>query len=380
MISVPTTVLLTALTCGICAGALLLQRNAGALGPARLAWAGGFAAVGLGWGLYALRGGLDALVTLGVANVLLLGGYALFVPGFDVVAQMRPRWGIVPLVGVATACVMLATLVFELGQPVHRVPFLSAISIGVSGLLLERLVRPLPARFRVPARVAAGCAAVLILAEAIRIAVWARGGHDFFVLEQRSVLWASWIAYLAASMALGFTCLRLLTLGESADLERRATRDPLTGVANRALFLDTLEQTLQQSARYGRPTSLIVCDIDHFKTVNDTLGHAAGDRCLREISQALTGVVRGADLVGRLGGDEFAVLCPETDADGAWQLADRIRGAIEERVSDRARDASASLGIAVHLPQDTPTSLLHRADQALYRAKDTGRNRVAVAS
>ena len=168
------------------------------------------------------------------------------------------------------------------------------------------------------------------------------------------------------------------------NLEQRLTelsrRDPLTGAANRRFFLERAEEEFARARRYDKPLSLIMFDIDNFKQVNDRHGHATGDRILQNLNDTLSAELREMDLLGRLGGDEFAVLIPETNLQGAYDVAERLRRVIaEQHVSDGRKpvEYTLSLGVATVAPGDTSVELaVHRADLALYASKNDGRNRV----
>lgn len=169
----------------------------------------------------------------------------------------------------------------------------------------------------------------------------------------------------------------------NAALERLAREDSLTGLANRRHFMEGLQRELERADRYGHPLALIMLDLDHFKAVNDTHGHAMGDSVLREAAHALRTVCRDVDLAARLGGEELALLLPETDAAGARVVAERARERIAA-VAHTAPDGStvrvtASFGVAAVRPGATSEGVLHAADEALYRAKGAGRNQVAMA-
>ena len=168
---------------------------------------------------------------------------------------------------------------------------------------------------------------------------------------------------------------------QAEDLELLATTDALTGLWNRRCFLDKAEGELQRSVRYGRPLSAVMIDIDFFKRVNDTHGHAAGDIVLRRFTGIIGAKLRKTDVLGRLGGEEFAVLLPESDAAGASTVAEILRRDAEATPIDLAVGTTvritASFGVAAATGQDdTVADLLRRADEALYRAKETGRNQV----
>jgi diguanylate cyclase (GGDEF)-like protein len=165
-------------------------------------------------------------------------------------------------------------------------------------------------------------------------------------------------------------------------LEELATTDGLTGCLNKRAFLAELSQKLMAAQRFGRKLSLIVTDLDHFKAVNDTYGHAAGDRVLQELGRVLKRVKRETDLVARFGGEEFCVLCEETDARGAQLLAERVReelAAAELQTELGALRVTASLGVAT-FPDHAKTAeeLFSQGDKALYQAKNQGRNRVCT--
>jgi len=132
-------------------------------------------------------------------------------------------------------------------------------------------------------------------------------------------------------------------------------------------------------ARYGRPLSLIILDLDGFKAVNDTHGHAVGDRVLKALARCLEEHLRQSDRAVRLGGEEFAVLLPETGLPQALRLAERLRQAVAALKVPPVERLSASFGVAQASPTDSPFSLLKRADEALYRAKRAGKNRVETA-
>ncbi|HVE46320.1 MAG TPA: EAL domain-containing protein [Acidimicrobiales bacterium] len=167
-------------------------------------------------------------------------------------------------------------------------------------------------------------------------------------------------------------------------LAHQAFHDKLTGLANRALFLDRLEHALARRARHGVDTAVLFLDLDRFKAVNDSLGHASGDELLVAVAQRLSSVVRPGDTVGRMGGDEFVVLCEELeDERAALNIADRVARTMGAPfvVDGNQISVTASIGIAFASPAayDTPDALLREADAAMYRAKACGRNGIEVA-
>jgi diguanylate cyclase (GGDEF)-like protein len=169
------------------------------------------------------------------------------------------------------------------------------------------------------------------------------------------------------------------------ELERLANSDPLTGLANRRHFMEALARETERAARYGRGLSLVLLDLDHFKRVNDTWGHASGDEVLKDAARILRSVCRDLDVPARLGGEELVLLLPETDGEGARVVAERVRERIQstrhEAPDGDSFQVTTSIGVA-SLGPDAPTAdaLLHRADEALYAAKRSGRNRVVLSA
>jgi diguanylate cyclase (GGDEF)-like protein/PAS domain S-box-containing protein len=168
------------------------------------------------------------------------------------------------------------------------------------------------------------------------------------------------------------------------DLLRHATIDHLTGVPNRRHFIDLAEQELVRSQRYARPVCLLMLDIDHFKKINDTYGHQAGDDALRAVATASREALRTSDSIGRLGGEEFAILLPETTIDHAEATAERIRLAVARLALPQADGSLLSMSVSLGVTgirEDEPTVdiALARADKALYYAKAGGRNRAVTA-
>src|SRR5665213_2339368 len=165
-----------------------------------------------------------------------------------------------------------------------------------------------------------------------------------------------------------------------------AITDQLTGLHNRRYMSRHLDNLVSGAQKSGKPLAFLIMDIDHFKSVNDTYGHDIGDEVLRDFAGRISANVRGIDLACRYGGEEFVVVMPDTDFAFAMTIAERLRKSVEETAFVISRDpgklnVTISIGIAASLRDgDTADGLLHRADQALYRAKREGRNRVVAAA
>lgn len=165
----------------------------------------------------------------------------------------------------------------------------------------------------------------------------------------------------------------------SRELRYTATHDILTGVYNRFRVLEVLDHELKRIERLERPVAVLCIDIDHFKSINDTYGHPAGDQVLRALSKRIAGEIRGSDTFGRIGGEEFLVIMPETNLPAAQEMAERLRLIAEAAAVDWHGipvRCTISIGVAQLRRGEDADSLILRADAALYRAKANGRNRV----
>lgn len=172
--------------------------------------------------------------------------------------------------------------------------------------------------------------------------------------------------------------IRIATLVEES--QRLASVDALTGLMNRRAFLDALRLELARAKRHGHALSVILLDVDHFKLINDTYGHASGDAVLSSVGKLLAGKSRAGDLVARWGGEEFVLALHATPLEGAMVLAERQRAALEalEIIGPEGRRIAitASFGVALLSPDDSIESVVDRADRSMYFAKSSGRNRV----
>jgi two-component system cell cycle response regulator len=166
------------------------------------------------------------------------------------------------------------------------------------------------------------------------------------------------------------------------QLEEISGRDDLTGIFNRRHFGPTLDRAFDQSRRYHRPLSVAIIDVDHFKDINDSFGHQTGDVVLAEVAKRFSGSVRSSDYLARYGGEEFVVLLSETKLEDALSFGEKLRAAIASApvpIDDgRALPVTVSVGTAslAHTQFNSPSEMIDAADQALYRAKRNGRNRV----
>ena len=161
--------------------------------------------------------------------------------------------------------------------------------------------------------------------------------------------------------------------------EFQASHDSLTSILNRSAILEILGKELSRARRVKSPLSVIMLDIDHFKQVNDVLGHQAGDQVLKEVARRITSSIRQYDHCGRYGGEEFLVVVPGSDRRQAWEIAERLKHVVSERdipVDHKSVHITISLGLAEFKGSEDMDELIRKADAALYRAKGLGRNRV----
>ena len=197
-----------------------------------------------------------------------------------------------------------------------------------------------------------------------------------------------WVVLLFLALLAGGVCWTLLRLRSASHglrtlneaLRRTARSDSLTSLPNRRRLEEVLEAVLAAAADEA-PVSVLVVDVDHFKSINDTYGHATGDAVLVHLATLLRNVIRGEDVVGRWGGEEFLAILPGTDPEGAMKLAERLRLVVSKAAyvspsGDVAVPVTVSIGCASTLTGGDKEDVLHRGDQALYRAKAAGRNQV----
>ena len=196
--------------------------------------------------------------------------------------------------------------------------------------------------------------------------------------------WFGLIHFETLAFVVGTAIFAVAMVKEKRELEQitAARIDPLTGVLNRRAFLETATALLDRHMVNEVPLSLVVFDLDRFKSINDGFGHAAGDRVLEQFGRAARGAIRGSDVVGRPGGEEFAVVLPGSSPGAAFLVAERIRDAFVAGCASLGLDgvkATASAGVATAHPDSTLESLFAAADEALYQSKAGGRNMVTLA-
>jgi len=164
------------------------------------------------------------------------------------------------------------------------------------------------------------------------------------------------------------------------SMENLANTDLLTGLTNRRSFIEMLQRRIEEADRYKQTFSIIMCDIDHFKLVNDSHGHDVGDLVLVAFAEIAQSEMRTSDTVARWGGEEFIVLLPHTNQHMGFELGERLRKILAETPIHSTIRISVSLGVSEYQEHDNGNTLIKRADDALYRAKNQGRNRTEIAT
>jgi diguanylate cyclase (GGDEF)-like protein len=226
---------------------------------------------------------------------------------------------------------------------------------------------------------------LLLGLEAIALFLYA-GGAVSSAAPLPGIGWAGLVHFVGLFYAAGSAFCLVVMLKErtEAQLAAVALVDPLTGLANRRAFMDSAQRMLERSEREGSPISLLMFDLDRFKEVNDTFGHPIGDDVLRIFGSVVSRAMRPADIAGRIGGEEFAALLPGCGLQAGFAIAKRIRAAFEEEagfVNGQRVGATVSVGVAAAAESARSLAeILASADQALYRAKSLGRNRVIPAT
>ena len=333
----------------------------------------------LTWMLIAARGGIPDAFSIVVANGLLSGSYALMLAAVCEFQQRKvPRWKY--YVPIMLALLIAAVLIHD----IHGRFIWGGMVYILQMVLIAHALLTAPDTHTGRAwKLLISGIAVIVLVLGLRSLV-AMSGQ--VILAQPEINDApNWVQILSFAAVMASSLLGsigfLLMVKERTDREvlLLAMTDSLTGVSNRRALMDFAERAMAQ--RGGRPMALLMIDVDHFKRINDTQGHPAGDEVLRQITRLLEKRLRSGDLLGRYGGEEFCVVAQDTDADGALKLAESLRETVASAVlttESRKLSVTVSIGIAFSA-DDTARQLkdiLAEADVALYSAKKGGRNQV----
>lgn len=287
---------------------------------------------------------------------------------------------------VGIGALMVASVYFTVVQPHLGMRFVFVgLGAGICFLLTARTmadggVRRVPARYLF-ALVAGLHGLFLLLRPALfKLAPVAPGGlpdAGLVTLVSQFVL----LEAIVAVVLLGFGALMLANEFITSELRHLAEMDPLTNVFNRRAFLTLLDKAISAAQRTGTAVPVLVMDLDHFKNINDTWGHRAGDDVLRHFVMLAHRCLRKEDVMGRLGGEEFAIFLPNASAAGALAVAERLRALVEAQpvaTGPQSIPLTVSVGVTLCAHGDAAGAALQRADEAMYLAKERGRNRVEV--
>ncbi|HXW25088.1 MAG TPA: GGDEF domain-containing protein [Xanthobacteraceae bacterium] len=330
--------------------------------------------------LYGMFGSVPELVSLDLSNALLFTSYAVGWSGARVFDDRRPRPGWV----ITGATVWVAAC--QIGQFAQATELRALLGSAIVAAFLwltafefwrgraERLLSRWPAVFILFAH-----GAIFLLRSPLSTLMPGNPGDP--------ALASAWMTVISTEEVLATISIAFILLAmakERTELHHKtaAMVDSLTGLANRRAFLDSAAQLTQTQTARDVPVAVFMIDLDRFKSVNDRFGHSIGDDVLRIFAESARANVRASDIVGRLGGEEFAVLLADACRDNAFKVAERIRAsfaATAAMVGGHPVNATASIGVAIiQDPCQDIVALLSQADQALYRAKARGRNRVVV--
>ncbi|HZS65319.1 MAG TPA: GGDEF domain-containing protein [Xanthobacteraceae bacterium] len=332
--------------------------------------------------LFGMFGTIPDIISIDFANTLLFASFALTWTGARIFDGRRAR-----PVGIAAGAALWLVVcrLPVVSETVElRVLLSSGIVAAYTWLTAYEFWRgrkePLVSRWPAIFMLFANGSLFLLRTPIARLLPWSPTKEVFgsvwlTVLSFEALLFTIAIAFILLAMAKERTELRHKTA---------AMVDPLTGIANRRAFLHVGTEMMKRHALEIRPTAVLLIDLDHFKSINDRFGHAIGDRVLQVFAETASMAIKDADLIGRLGGEEFAAVLADADRERALVTAERIRSAFAaaaREVDGRPTAATVSIGMVINEdPTFDVAALLAQADQALYHAKERGRNRVEIAS
>lgn len=376
LLDVPTMLLMTTAAALTMAVALLAVRPERREGLSL--WAAGLTLSAATYVLYALRGAVSDWLSVVLANVLLSGSLAMVLAAVHQFQGRALPWRrmLVPVLAVA---LLFAWFIDDYRARIMAASVVLPLQIGMVLWSLWRYQPPEPKGGIALLSAGLVLEAVLIVMRGAIAATHAIPLQGIMQADamQSVTFMAAFVVVVLAS--LGF----ILMAKERSDADNRyhASHDALTGLANRRFLIQTLTRDLARAVRLQEHYAVLMVDIDHFKAVNDTHGHPVGDEVLQHVAGLLRARLRAQDLVGRSGGEEFLVLLPGASPQGALQVAESLRASVAQsplHLGGRDIGVSVSIGVcsALAQPGDDWSQLVQRADQALYAAKQGGRNRV----
>ena len=344
-------------------------------------WGAGLIVLAVGYALIALRGAIADLLSITVANTLLMGANLIFYRSLRIFGgkSVDDPLGLAALAATTVLIYVFSEISPNLGLRVVAVSTISGFLFLRNALELRGMAPP---EVRISRRFMESVYWLVVALMVFRVgANLYSPGVDLMApsVSQSVFFLAALLLTTAGSFGMFWMEIQYLHL----ELARQAARDSLTGMLNRRSFLVEFERELARVRRGGSVLSVAMFDLDHFKKLNDLYGHPAGDEVLRRIAAAMQASIRQPDILGRYGGEEFALMMPDTDADMAIRVAERIRVAVQMHgVGWNGQPLSITLsgGIAAFAIHGvTSDALIAAADAALYEAKRAGRNRILLA-
>ncbi len=336
--------------------------------------------------LYPFGRELPPLIAHEVANGVYAAAAAAMLLGFRRFFAQKTHFALLGS-GVLLVTLAIALFHYRIDSFAWRTVTVSAFQAGI-GIAIAWTVlqsRPATPRSRYPYLFTKAVGVTVAIGHAVRAAIYVANPVELTSLLQPSPWNLLFVS--AGTMALPALTLGAVMIVHDAMLakaEHAANRDFLTGAWSRRALFELAEVELTRARRAGRELSLLVFDIDHFKTINDRFGHATGDQVLIDVVARASLAIRSGDYLGRIGGEEFAVLLPETNQADALMVAERLRASLQQNAGagdpEKQADApvfSVSIGVALLRDAETFHDLMRRTDAALYQAKIAGRNRVA---
>jgi diguanylate cyclase (GGDEF)-like protein len=327
---------------------------------------------------FTTRGALPVLFHSYLPNLLIPAGVIAMDRSLRVFGGLRPRERAL-LALLAAAAVALGWVTFVVDDYRMRVIVFSGLLALLFAACAESIARFGAKRFAewftcavyaaTAGVMAVRCVAVLLGTGPLTLENDTSTLHDIYITS---------FPFSLVAMSLGFLLMANRAL--QLRLEAQALHDPMSGAYRRDAFLDMLEREIALARRQQSPLALLMMDVDNFKAINDTSGHLVGDRVIADFAARATQLLRAQDVLGRFGGEEFVVLLPQTGIDGGLRIAERVRACMAESNANGLPHYTVSIGVA-GLGSDHPDAmaLLDAADQAMYRAKRAGRNRVLAA-
>jgi diguanylate cyclase (GGDEF)-like protein len=337
-------------------------------------WNLGLGMYALGWLLIAARGTLPDVLTMAASNGLLLSGLCFQLAA---VVEFGGRRASAILLVAPGPVLFVVTLPLMANYTAFTVTASAAVCTALFAIAIRALRLGTPAgaaRWMLAGTYALG--AVALLARSASLVTYPEATSGLFT--QSAAHGFAFLGLFAATCAGSSAFLLMLNTRAESEIRHLAMFDSLTEVFNRRAFMDLAERELARARRTNSRVSVLMLDLDHFKSVNDTFGHQAGDLVIAAFATTTKGCLRSGDLLGRYGGEEFCAILADTDLQQALEIADRIRAGVEERpLGNLPRATTVSIGVATCSPTDTLERAIGMADEALYCAKRAGRNRVA---